>query len=331
MKALLVGLGSIGRRHLINLRQIEPRAHITVWHQRQKPKSAPETPPQADGVVYSLEDALNATPEVALITGPASMHVETGQALARQGVHLFIEKPLSNTLAGVDELLNFCRERGLVIMVGYNFRFYRPLQIMREALSTGRIGRPLTLRAEVGQFLPEWRPGQDYRQSVSARRELGGGVVLELSHELDYVRWLAGEIKSVSARLAQVSDLEIDVEDLAEIILEFHHGILGSVHLDMVQRPTTRTCRIIGSEGIMAWDGLNHQVQLYSAASNAWSELHPPGPLDRNDMYLLELAHFLACVRGKEVPMVNGEEGRRVLQIALAAKQSSAQRRVINL
>ena len=331
LRILLVGYGSIGRRHLANLRRIEPAAHITIWHQHSKPQDTATVPSPADCVVYSLEDALDTQPNAALITNPASRHIETGLALAQQGIHLFIEKPLSNTLHGVDELLDLCRQRGLVLMVGYNFRFYRPLQVMRQALIEGRIGRIVALRAEVGQYLPDWRPGKDYRQNVSARRDLGGGAVLELSHELDYVRWLVGEIKTVSAQVGCLSDLEIDVEDTAEIILQFSNGVIGSVHLDMVDRATTRTCRIIGTEGTLTWDGMSHRVQLFSAATDTWSDLHPAKAIDRNEMYVAELRHFLDCVRGNEMPIVSGDDGRRVLEIALAAKQSSREQRVVEI
>ena len=331
MRALIVGLGSIGRDHLTNFRLVEPGAHVTVWHQHLKRPDATDIAPLADDVVYRLEDALETKPDVALITNPASLHIETGLALARRGIHLFIEKPLSSTLDGIDELLDLCRKRALVLMVGYNFRFYRPLQVLRQALAEGRIGRVVSLRAEAGQYLPEWRRGRDYRQCVSARRDLGGGAVLELSHELDYVRWLLGEVKTVSAQVGHFSDLEVDVEDTAEIILQFHTGAMGSVHLDMVQHPAIRTCRIVGTEGTLTWDGIRHRVQLFSAATNTWSDLHPAKTTDRNEMYVVELRHFLDCVKGNDTPVVSGHDARRVLEIALAVKQSSQDGRVVEL
>lgn len=331
MRILIVGLGSIGLRHLANLRVIEPAAHVTICDPRLKAQDAAEASSLADCIVYRLEDAFDAKPEAALITCPASLHIETGLALARQGVHLFIEKPLSNTLNGVDELSNFCRQHSLILMVGYNFRFYQPLLSVRQALREGKIGRVLAVRAEVGQFLPDWRPGRDYRQTVSARDHLGGGAVLELSHEIDYVRWLVGEVKTVSAQVARVSDLEIDVEDTAEIILQFHNGAIGSIHLDMIQQPATRTCRIVGTKGTIEWDGFTNSVRVIEARERGWSYLHPPGNLSHQDMYLAEMSHFLECVRGNGPPLVNGGDGKRVLEIALAVKESSVTHRVIEL
>ncbi len=331
MRALIVGLGSIGRRHLANLRLLEPSADITIWHQRSKLQDTAQALSPADRAVYNLEDALDIQHDVALITNPASLHMDTGLTLAREGIHLFIEKPLSNALDGVDELISLCCKRSLTLMVGYNLRFNKPLQIVRQALADGRIGRPVALRAEVGQYLPEWRPGKDYRETVSAKRELGGGAVLELSHELDYARWLFGDVKTVSAQVGHLSDLEMDVEDTAEIILQFSSGVIGSVHLDMIQQPATRTCRITGTEGMLTWDGMSHRVQLFSAATATWSDLHSAKTIERNEMYVAELRHFLDCVKGNKVPSVSGEDGRCVLEVALAVKRSSRDQKVVEL
>lgn len=329
MRLLVVGLGSMGRRHLTNLRRLAPDADITVWRQHARPQDALPAPPEADRVVFRLGDALASRPEAAVVACPTSFHVQTATALAERGVHLLIEKPLSHTLTGVDVLLDVCRGRDLVALVGYVLRFHPPLRVIRQAIMEERIGRVVGVRAEVGQYLPEWRPGTDYRRGVSAREDLGGGAVLELSHELDYVRWLVGEVEAVGAQLARLGNLELDVEDTAEITLRFRNGAVGSVHLDMVQRAPTRSCRVIGTEGTLTWDGSAHQVRVYTASTGAWSDLCPAAEIDRNEMYLAEMRHFLDCVNGKSSPEVPGEEGRRVLEIALAAKQSSREQRVV--
>jgi predicted dehydrogenase len=327
MRALIVGLGSIGRRHLTNLKSVRPDIDVIGWRH----VSTHEIVEGVNQVVYRLEEALESQPDFALITCPAAQHIEVGLALAQHGIHLFIEKPLSDDLVGVEQLLTMCRQRNLALMIGYNFRFYRPLQMMAAAIADGYIGRILSLRTEVGQYLPDWRRGTDYRQGVSARRELGGGAVLELSHELDYTRWFGGEVSRVSAQLTQVSDLEIDVEDVAEINLVFANGALGNVHVDMIQRSPTRSCRVIGTDGTVAWDGISNRVQLYTAEAASWSELHPALVLDRNQMYKDELSHFLKCVMGEAQPIVSGTEARRIIEIALAAKQSAREGRQIDL
>jgi predicted dehydrogenase len=282
-------------------------------------------------VVFTAAEALASAPDIALLTGPAVTHVPTGRLLAEGGAALFIEKPLAATLDGVEDLLSLCQSRGIPLMVGYNFRFHPALIALRDAVAGGAIGKLLSIRAEVGQYLPEWRAGVDYRLSVSARAESGGGALLELSHELDYVRWIAGEVASVTAHAAKLSDLEMDVEDTAEILLEFTSGAMGSVHLDMLQRAPSRWCRAIGSEGTASWDGLTGEARLYSAAGRAWSQLFPPNQFDRNEMYLDELSAFLDAARGRSEPPVTGEDGRRVLALTLACKISALERRTIEV
>jgi predicted dehydrogenase len=331
LSALIVGLGSIGRRHLANLRLLVPDAFITVCHQHSRPADGPVCAGVADSEVFSLEAALETRPHVALITGPASGHVATARSLAAAGVHLLVEKPLAVSLDGVEPLIEQCRQRELVLLVGYNFRFAGSLQEVKRAVDDARVGRVLSVRAEVGQYLPDWRPGIDYRRSVSASSSLGGGALLELSHEIDYVRWLAGDISDVTALTGRLSDLDMDVEDTAEILLGFTSGAIGSIHLDMIQRAPVRTCRVIGSEGTLLWDGLTHEARHFSAATGMWTNLGPPASADRNEMYVAELRHFLACVRGDATPAVTGEDGRRVLQIALAARQSSLEGRRVTL
>ncbi len=330
MIALIIGLGNIGYRHLRNLKSIIPDTYITVWHQRSK-EGTSEVSPCIDSVVYSLEDAISIKPDIAIVASPASSHIETGLDLAKEGIHLFIEKPLSDDLEKVDELIELCKEKSLVLMVGYNFRFYYPLQIVKNALMEGKIGRVLTFRVEVGQYLPEWRINKDYRGCASARKDLGGGAVLELSHELDYVRWLIGEVNSVTAIVDHLSDLDIDVEDVAEILLRMACGAIGSIHLDMIQKPPIRICRIIGEMGTLEWDGSSHRVRLFSNEKGIWEDLVPAMAIDRNDMYIAELRNFLDCVKGNQSSLVNVNDARRVLELTLAVKESSRIGTAINV
>jgi predicted dehydrogenase len=328
LRAVIAGLGSIGRRHLANLRQLEPSADITVY---RRPSTDRAVPPGATRVVHDAEAAWSGAPDCAFLTGPASIHLSHAHEAAAAGAHLFIEKPLANTADGIPSLLAECRAKGLTVLVAYNFRFYPPLQILRDAVQSGRIGRVVSVRAEVGQYLPDWRPGADYRQGVTAHAELGGGALLELSHELDYIRWIIGEVTAVGARVARLGNLEIDVEDVAEILLDFENGAIGSVHLDLLQRVPSRTCKIVGTDGTLTWDGLTNAVRLFSATSHAWTDLHPAVTIDRNEMYLAEMRHFLECVRGTALPLVTGDDGLRVVEIAEAARRASEERRMVTL
>jgi predicted dehydrogenase len=328
MRALIVGLGSIGRRHSKILKEIDPSIRIAAWR-RQNDQIETDSPVEL--IVTRLEQVLEFSPDVAILTGPASEHTQKGLSLAAEGIHLLIEKPISSRLDGVEELIALCQERTLVLMTGYNLRFHRPLQILKEAVQCGQIGRPQIFRAEVGQYLPEWRPGRDYRETVSAQRELGGGVVLELSHELDCARWIMGEVRTVLGWTGRLSDLEIDVEDVAEAIVEFDNGAIGSIHLDMIQRSAVRRCRVIGSKGSLDWDASTDCLKLKIPANGNEVDLHRGRNMDRNEMYRAELQHFLECVKTKQAPMVDGKEGLETLKLALAVKRSAQKGQRVDL
>jgi predicted dehydrogenase len=323
-RILIVGLGSIGKRHLRFARALLPNADIRVL--RHQTGSA--VPAIANGGIFSNDDAIAFAPQIAVIASPAPFHIATAQALAEVGVHLLIEKPLSASLDGVTQLLETCRQRGTVLLTGYNLRFLPSLQRFRDLLGEGVVGNVLSVRCEIGQYLPFWRPDADYRQGVSARRELGGGALLELSHELDYLRWIFGEVEWVKATLSRQSDLEIDVEDTAHLTLGFvpaadGHQLIGTVNLDFIRHDTTRLCTAIGENGSLRWNGLTGVVELFEAGAKEWRELFSY-PHQRDDSYLAEWQNFINCVTENKTPLITGEDGLKVLQIIEAARISAA-------
>jgi predicted dehydrogenase len=323
-RILIIGHGSIGRRHLRLVRELVPNADIRVLRQQV----TNEVPEYSNGCFSSIEESIAFAPQVAIIASPAPFHIPTAQALAEVGVHLFIEKPLSASLNGVMQLLETCQKQGTVLLTGYNLRFLPSLQRFRDLLDEGLVGKVLSVRCEMGQYLPSWRPESDYRQGVSARREMGGGVLLELSHELDYLRWIFGEVEWVKATLSHQSSLEIDVEDTAHLTLGFApavngHQLIGSVNLDFIRHDTTRLCVVIGEKGSLHWNGLTGEVALYEADAKEWRELFSL-PHQRHDSYLAEWQNFIECVTEHKTPLVTGEDGLKVLQIIDAARHSAA-------
>lgn len=322
-RILIVGLGSIGTRHLRIARELFPDADIRVLRH----KECLSIPEYADDCFSTVEQAVAFLPQIAVIANPAPFHVTVAQRLAVAGVHLFIEKPLSSSVDGVAQLIETCYKQGSVLLTGYNLRFLPSLQRFRTLILDNSIGRVLSVRCEIGQYLPTWRPDADYRQSVSARHELGGGVLLELSHELDYLRWIFGEVEWVKATLSRQSTLEIDVEDTVHLTLgflpvvdKFQH--IGTVNLDFIRHDTTRGCTAIGENGTLRWNGITGVVELYEAGAKEWSELfRQHHQLD--DSYLAEWQNFIACVNEQNTPLVTGEDGLKVLQIIEAARISA--------
>ena len=323
-RLLIAGLGSIGTRHVRLARELMPNTKIAVLRHRSC-QNLPNI--GIDCCFTSLDEALQFHPQVAVIANPASMHLDVALPLARAGSHLFIEKPISASPNGVSELIKICRERGLTLMTGYNLRFLPSLQSFRGFLGEKRIGRVLSVRAEVGQFLPSWRPDVDYRQTASAQAALGGGVLLELSHEIDYLRWLFGEIQWVNATLCKQSSLEIDVEDTAHLTLGFAADagavpVIATLNMDFVRQDTVRYCIAIGDAGTLRWDGIAGKVEFFEKSGNGWQVLFEQ-PTKRDDSYLTEWRHFLDCINEGTPSLISGEDGLAVLRITEAARQSS--------
>lgn len=316
MRILIVGLGSAGKRHLRNLHALGVR-DLSAYRVRGQPLGP------LDGMVRAytdLEEALERErPEVVVVANPTALHLPVALAAARRGCHLYIEKPLSHTLDGVAELEAIVRDQGLAVMIGCNLRFHPGYRRVKELIATGAVGRPLSARIEVGQYLPDWHPDEDYRRGYSARSDLGGGVILTLIHELDYAYDLFGDVARVCALTAKAGNLETDVEDLAEILLAFRSGMLAMVHLDHVQRPPSRSLKVVAEEGVLWWDALKGEAHLARGERReTFSD-----PVDRNETFVLALGHFLDCVRLGKTPSPSFAEGRRVLEIALVAKASA--------
>ncbi len=323
-RLLIVGHGSIGQRHLRIARALLPEADIRVL--RHQPCES--TPKYANGCMSSMDEALAFTPQAAVIANPSTFHMQTVQPLAEAGVHLLVEKPLAASLEGVGQLLTTCATNKLVLMTAYNLRFLPSLQEYRRLIQSGRIGKVTSVRCEIGQYLPSWRPASDYRQGVSASRALGGGALLELSHEIDYLRWIFGEVAWVKASMSRQSNLEIDVEDTVHLILGFvadteGRALIANLNMDIVRHDTTRQCLAIGEHGSLRWDGVTGVVELFPAGSTAWERVFAHTP-QRDESYIAEWRHFLACIRDDVAPLISGQDGLKALNIIEAARRSAA-------
>jgi predicted dehydrogenase len=320
---LVLGCGSIGTRHARNLVELGHEVAVFDDDAERKANAAVELDIMA---LSSLEEAWASSPDAVVIATPTSSHLELAKEAARRGRSFFVEKPLSDTADGVAELVRSVRAQKLVTLVGCNMRFHPGVQALKRLVDGGTLGRILSARFEAGQYLPDWRPGSDYRSSYSAQRALGGGIVLDAIHELDYATWLLGEAIQIACFADHVSDLQIDTEDVAAILLRFRGGTIAEVHLDYVQRAYSRSAVLIGSLGTARWDYTKADLQLFIADRGTWetSSLFE-GEWDPNSMYLDELRHFVRALDGEEAPLADVATGAASLAVALAAKRAAAE------
>jgi predicted dehydrogenase len=321
MKFLIAGFGSIGRRHFHNLLTLGER-DIVLYHTHHS--TLPDDELSNFPIETDLRAALAYNPEAVIISNPTALHLDVAIPAAQCGCHLLIEKPISHSMARLDEFQQIIEKNHNKVLVGFQFRFHPGLQKIKKLVDKGSIGELLSVHAHWGEYLPNWHPWEDYKQGYAARPELGGGVILTLSHPLDYLRWLVGEVDDISACTSH-KGLKLPVEDMAEIFLRFKNSVLGSVHLDYLQRPASHWLEIIGAKGTIRWDnsdGIVHLAQvIQDGTANVWQDFPPPLDFERNSMFLDELRHFLAMIKGKTKPVCTLQDGIMALRLSLAARQ----------
>ena len=344
LKVLVVGLGAIGQRHVRNLRALlGDDVDILAYRVRRLPhlvtpnlETVPGSSVEAEynvRVLARLEDALAERPGMAFICNPTSLHVPVALMCVRAGCDLFIEKPVSHDLAGVPELIDEATRHGRIVMVGYQLRFHPCVRALQQLIDARSFGSILSVRAVVGEYLPGWHPYEDYRELYAARADLGGGVILSQIHEFDYLYALFGVPRRLFAIGGHLSQLEIDVEDVASTLMEFVvDGHILPVHLqqDYLQRPPSRSCELLGSHGKVLMDLASvsltgYDVDGVASTRQSWDQW------GRNDAYLNELRHFLDCVQTRRRPVVDLIDGIASLRMALAAKESMATGSMIEL
>lgn len=330
MKYLIAGFGSIGRRHFRNLKELGEEDIVFLRSHRS---TLPDDELAGYPVETNLEQALTHEPDAVVVSNPTSLHLDVAIPAAERGCHLFLEKPISHDLERVDELVEAVSVGGGQVFVGFQFRFHPALQRIKEVIERGDLGRPLSVRVHWGEYLPAWHPWEDYRNGYSARADLGGGVVLTLCHPLDYLRWLFGDVREVWAFTGQVSQLDLQVEDMAEIGLRFTSRMTGTLHLDYYQRPPSHYLEVIFSQGTLRWDYSGGGDIRYQSESDGFLEkvIRMPQGYDRNEMFVQEISHFEKVVTGLETPVCTLEDGIMALRLAMAVHESGRTGRVVEI
>jgi predicted dehydrogenase len=332
----MVGLGGVGQRHLRNIREVlGPDAEISAYRVLRGSRVLTDTLKVESGadleqkfnlkVYSSLDEALSKKPAMVFICNPSSMHIPVALAAAKAGCDLFLEKPISHNLDGVSELAGMIEKNRLVCMVGYQMRYHPCLRRVKAILDSGEIGAVLSAYSEVGAYMPAWHTYEDYRQSYAARADLGGGVVLSQIHEIDFLGWMFGVPRRVFALGGHLSQLELDVEDVAGSLLECKMGdrvVPVQLHQDYLQRPPCRILKVVGEKGQIVADLEKLSVTLFTPDGATNRESYPD--FKRNRLFIDELTHFLDCVVHRNPPEISFADGVSSLATALAIKESLA-------
>ena len=335
MRWLVVGFGSIGQRHLANL-TLADAGEIEGCDSNSESCALAKNR-WGVPVTQNLDEALGRHPDVVFVCTPTATHLTVAIKAAQAGSHLFIEKPLDVDLSRMEALVKLLAQSGKKAFVGCNLRFHPGVAALKQLLNSGRLGKPLLAASWFRHYLPNWRPGMDYRKTYSASSGLGGGIIFESVHELDYLRTFFGEITEVSAKAERLSDLEIDSEDTASMRLNFSSGTVATVDVDYLSPVKLRGCEIIGSDGIAQWisDGKAPEklaVRFAPRASARWEAVVSEDTYDGNEMYQEELRRLIAVFSGEHEEGLQAlDEAVHVLQAALAARLSAKENTRISI
>jgi len=340
MKFLIAGLGSIGRRHFRNLIALGEKDIILLrWHRATLPDDELAGYP----VETDIHEALKKRkPNAVIVANPTALHLDVAIPAAEAGCAILLEKPVSDSLDRLDVLQKAAEKSGSKILVGFQFRYHPTLNKARELIQQNALGKILTVHALWGEYLPQGHPWEDYRQSYAARADLGGGVIRTLTHPLDYLRYLLGEVDSLWSFNGHLSSLEMDVEDAAEIGLKFVNGAVGGLHLNYFQRPPVHRLEIVGTNGTLRWDNADGILHFFKmpAPFGMFSD-NPPAPVvetfappegfERNQLFVAQTRHFVETAAGESEPRCTLADGAQALRLALAAQESQESGKVIQI
>lgn len=334
-KILVVGLGSIGKRHTENLEALGiPCDSIFIARTRKGTPSFGDEILNKHGnrhpIFTDLKEALAQKPDIVFITNPTALHVPTALEALKSGCHVFVEKPLSHSNEGTDELLRIAKEKNRIVYIGFNYRFHPLMQEVKKMIEERTLGKIVSIHAENAERISDWHSWEDYRITYGARSDLGGGTLTTQSHEFDYLYWLFGKPKWVFCAGGHLSDLEMDVEDTTKTTLQFSDGAIASIHHDYIQKPPKRFCEIVGTKGIAKCDFIDQKlrVNLFSSEEKI---IEPHETFERNVMYQKELADFFNCIEQKKEPSLGIAQGKDVMDIIVAAKESLQTNKVVYL
>lgn len=330
----MIGLGSIGQRHLRNIRRLYGEdVEILAYRVRGLKRTFSDTMQIRENVsleeefkitAYSdLQEALSKEPDMAYITNITNAHIPCAIACAKAGCHLFLEKPLSDSMEGLDELCRIVKEKKIKAFVGYQNRLHPGIKYLKQFLAEGKIGNILSVRSVVGERLVTMHTYEDYKETYMARKDMGGGVLLnQMVHELDYLYYLFGMPVSVYACGGINGNLGIDVEDNLDAIYRYeteNGSFPVSVHADFYQAPPSRFVKVVGEKGHIIVDLLKATVTQAIGDDVSVIEY---AEFARNDMFIEECQLFMDCIKNDTKPAIGLDDGIASLRLALAARKS---------
>ena len=328
---LIVGSGSVGRRHARNLAALGCRISCMDPREDRRAELSHETP--VIGAHATMDDALNGEHMDGVVVGsPTSFHVEQSTAALEAGLPVLLEKPVAIGLPEAEALgrtVDRSANGAERLLMGYTWRWWPPLARVRELLGQGAIGRLLHVQFHMSAHLADWHPWERYQDFFMASRALGGGALLDESHWIDLMLWLVGKPDWVMGEVNRISGLEIETDDNVDMLAGYSGGPRVTLHLDLYGRPHEKSIRFEGSEGTLLWSDDPSRIAIGRGSAKEWQEETFNG--ERNDMFVAVAKEFLDVIAGAPARTCTIKDGVEAMRVIEAVRRSSAEGRRIEL
>ena len=329
MKFLVIGTGSIGSRHINNLRSLGVEASTFSYRECKKLSLKQGWGDIDNSILKHLDQQYDAV----IVANSSELHANVAVMALGKGHNLFIEKPVSLTMEGVHNLVSASLPSKSIIECGFMLRTHPNLIWMKSCIDSGAIGKVMHLKASVGQWLPDWRPGTNYMASYSALKAKGGGVIFDLIHELDLVHWMIGSIQEVFAMTSHLDELSIETEAIAHINLKSTSGVLAQISMDYVRPGYERSLEVIGLDGVLKWDYLLGTVTMHTKNRVEKIVHRLPPSFDRNEMFLNHMKHFIDRLKSGIAiePISSLSDGVYATKLAIAAHSAALSKKCVSV
>ena len=302
MRVLIIGLGSIAKKHILALRSLSEEFKIFAL------RSSLNSSKYEDVInIYSLD---NAVYDFAIISNPTHLHFKYIKLLASKSIPLFIEKPAVHSLDNIDEIINLVKNKKVLTYVACNLRFHPCIKFLKEKLVNNEF-KINEINVYCGSYLPDWRPGKDFKYIYSANSNLGGGVHLDLFHEIDYVIWLFGQPKYYNSLKRNVSTLSIDSIDYANYILQYEK-FTTSIILNYYRKRAKREIEIVFD--LITW---NINLINNTIKTDEGEVIFETKNFDISQTYKSQLSYYIDCLKIRNKPMNSIEDSIPALKICL--------------
>ncbi|WP_433640183.1 Gfo/Idh/MocA family protein [Kluyvera georgiana] len=308
-KVAVIGLGNIASRHRRNIRILFP--NVSIYAMSSSERTVTDLTSDCDGYLANISAVINEQVDMVVVASPSTCHLKHSAELIRAGIPVLIEKPVAATSEDAAKLMEIAVQYKTPVAVGYCLRYLPSASRVKKMLEEDFVGKIYNVNIDIGQYLPDWRPSKDYRDSVSANKHLGGGALLELSHEIDYAQWLFGDLCRLHSIIRSSDELEMNVEALADVTAASSSGAIVNIHLDFLQKKAWRQCHIIGSKGRLVWDLIRNEILFYNGTG--CNVMYSEPEWDKNGMYIEMLKDFINKIYQQDNQCISLETSVKVV------------------